>query len=269
MEGMKPCEYTWVEGEFPTRVAWASVYTALIRFRPSTGSFHKEERRKQHETPLHFVMGKTGIYMAPLDPTLSMSEPTLNYGSTYFCLSTEIFDILRSLGFQPWLCLLFVQKFHIRSNSNKANLLFIKQVHTAWVRRFAETHHGQGGRLASQTAVFAGSHGGEASPPPPSAARTAYIVFNFASFCLDFESLWGISVESKQEHLVFTADPEIQLTLLLCKNPQESKLVFTKQVRGRGLFKKTSRAFQNMFLQLTKSVRKTKLKTKVLGTAAN
>lgn len=125
------------------------------------------------------------------------------------------FDILRSLGFQPWLCLLFVYKFHTRSNSNKANSLFIKQVRTAWVRGLAGTPHGQAGRLSSQTVVFAGSHRGEVKSPLPCSARTAYIVLNFASFCLDFESLWGISMESEQEHLVFAADPEIQLALLL------------------------------------------------------
>ena len=57
--------------------------------------------------------------------------------------------------------------------------------------------------------------GGPPRPLPLSYARTAYIVLNFAFFCLAFESLWGISVENKQACSVFTADPEIQPDPLL------------------------------------------------------
>lgn len=78
-------------------------------------------------------------------------------------------------------------------------------------------------------------------PPLPCSTRTAYSVLNFASFCLDFESLWGISMESKQEHLVFAADPEIQLALLLCKKTLGVKARVYKI--GWGEVLKTSRTF--------------------------
>lgn len=47
--------------------------------------------------------------------------------------------------------------------------------------------------------------------PSPMLCQIAYTVLVFASFCLDSESLWGISVENKQACSVFTAELETQL----------------------------------------------------------
>ena len=93
-----------------------------------------------------------------------------------------------------------------------------------------------------QTAVLIQSHGGGTpSPPPPCYARTAYVVLNVASFCLDLESLSGISVENKQACSVLTAEPEIQLNPLLVEKALEVKVVFYRI--GEWGFLQMSRVF--------------------------
>lgn len=84
----------WVymgRGQFPTRVGYASLYMALIRFHPwhwelpqgeescmrSWESTTSSDRKKRH---LH---GTTVYYSFPCQ------SPQLNYVSTYFCPNTE------------------------------------------------------------------------------------------------------------------------------------------------------------------------------------
>lgn len=70
---------------------------------------------------------------------------------------------------------------------------------------------GAGGAHAPGSAAFAQSRGREVTLrhhlPTPVLGQNCLHVLNFPSFCLDFESLWGISVESEQACLVFTAEP--------------------------------------------------------------
>lgn len=75
-------------------------------------------------------------------------------------------------------------------------------------------------------------------------------------------------MESKQEHLVFAADPEIQLGLLLCKKTLGVKARVYK-IGKEGFLKKHQGHFRICFCNLTKSVKKTRFKTEVLQTAAN